>query len=93
MSGQMDMSDFPSIKATSSSWPTAVLYGVNLTEGKWYYECKLESVADDPQLGWADSAFSVSKGNGVGDDAHSWGVDGNVDLPMLLRLRFCQSFP
>ena len=45
--------------------------------GRWYFEVVVAGPAC-MQLGWADSAFAPSSSNGigVGDDQHSWGVDG-----------------
>ena len=48
-------------------------------KGKWYYEVNLTSVSEGvAQIGFADEEFEPSSGNdGVGDDEHSWGFDGN----------------
>ncbi len=49
------------------------------SKGKWYYEVNLVSISSGiAQIGFADEKFSPSSGSdGVGDDDHSWGVDGN----------------
>ena len=54
---------------------------VLLTRGKWYYEVLLNTNGVS-QIGWADGAFkgNASKGEGVGDDIHSWAYDGNRKL-------------
>ena len=59
-----------------SCFPSVVAPAVSLTGGKWYYEARVIKPGAFPQIGWADDAFTTSPGNGVGDDAHSWGVDG-----------------
>ena len=65
--------------AYKSSFPTVFLDGVLLTQGKWYYEvtCKCKNVA--VQLGWSDldSLQSNDGGLGIGDDKHSWAIDGD----------------
>lgn len=48
------------------------------SSGRWYYEVEVTK-ADYPQVGWADMDFEhfcETTENGVGDDNHSWGVDG-----------------
>lgn len=49
-----------------------------LSAGKWYYEITINTATKEPQFGWCDKRFSVSKGNGrgVGDNTFSWGIDG-----------------
>lgn len=65
--------DVDSWKFTTFGQPSLAKAG-----GRWYYEiciCK----CDYPQIGWADEAFELDDSacdNGVGDDGHSWGVDG-----------------
>jgi len=44
--------------------------------GQWYYEMRLVCAGPSPQIGWATAGFSPAGGNGVGDDALSWGADG-----------------
>ena len=42
-----------------------------------YYEITIgEAIGDAAQYGWIDAAFTAGVGGGVGDDEHSWGVDG-----------------
>jgi ankyrin repeat protein len=47
-----------------------------------YFEVQIVSKGETPQFGWCDSKFTAKSmggaggGDGVGDDAHSWGVDG-----------------
>ena len=77
MSGVMDVSAFPVVKAVGGSWPTFTLADVQLGAGKWYFECTIIGVGENPQLGWADAEFKVSSSEGVGDDEHSWGCDGH----------------
>ena len=48
--------------------------------GKVYYELTLLAVGTSPQIGWATPDFSPGGGEGVGDDAHSWGADGARSL-------------
>jgi serine/threonine protein kinase len=64
-------------------FPTATVPALSLTSGKWYYEARVIAPGDCPQLGWCDDAFSPNHlhistrgANGVGDDAHGWGIDG-----------------
>jgi serine/threonine protein kinase len=48
------------------------------SSGCWYYEVHIRKY-ESPQIGWADEDFIILQepcDNGVGDDAHSWGVDG-----------------
>jgi hypothetical protein len=63
-----------------SKFPSATAPAVSLTSGKWYYEACVLVPGSCPQVGWADDAFlpsaSTGGGCGVGDDAHSWAVDG-----------------
>jgi hypothetical protein len=51
-----------------------------ITAGKVYYEIVVRHVGGNPQFGWCSAAFdtTISEycGDGVGDDASSWGVDG-----------------
>ena len=64
-------------------FPTVMLKTVNdkplkLTSGKWYYEVTiLSEQVGYPQFGWADENFAATPNTGVGDDAHSWGIDGD----------------
>ena len=51
--------------------------GLGGAEGRWYYEAVL--LTDGlMQIGWADDRFACDpvRGQGVGDHAHSWAVDG-----------------
>jgi hypothetical protein len=53
--------------------------------GKVFFEVELLELSNDwcPQFGWAGAAFATSadrSGQGVGDDTHSWGVDGARSL-------------
>ena len=41
-----------------------------------YYEITVVAAGTCPQYGWADAAFAPGRSDGVGDDEHSWGVDG-----------------
>jgi len=45
-------------------------------QGKVYYEVTLLRTGPGPQIGWASPGFAPDDGNGVGDDALSWGADG-----------------
>lgn len=49
------------------------------SKGKWFYEVNLVSVSNGiAQIGFADDKFNPTSGReGVGDDDHSWGMDGN----------------
>ena len=72
----------PSLLVTSSaeapsSFPSIGARNILLRQGKWYYEVRLVT-SGLLQLGWADSSYvgSSARGEGVGDDAHSWAFDG-----------------
>jgi len=59
-------------------WSTMGSPALGIKNGRWYFEVKMLG-AVDPQVGWADRTFFESVHNkclGVGDDAHSWAVDG-----------------
>ena len=60
-----------------SKWCTHGAADALATSGKVWYEMKLLTSAGPwPQFGWASPAFSCEGGNGAGDDAASWAVDG-----------------
>ena len=60
-----------------SEWCTHGPRDALATSGKVCYEVKLlTSAGPGPQFGWASPAFSCGGGNGAGDDAASWAVDG-----------------
>jgi hypothetical protein len=52
--------------------------GCLVYRGRWYYEIQLGTPASYSQLGFAREGFFVEadSGEGVGDDAESWGYDG-----------------
>ena len=52
---------------------------LQLTSGKWYYEVTIgDGRLCNPQFGWCDERYKVTTPNdGVGDDAFSWGIDGD----------------
>jgi len=48
------------------------------SSGTLYFEVECVSVGNGiAQVGFADEKFSAGRGDGVGDDSHSWGFDGN----------------
>jgi hypothetical protein len=52
---------------------------VKLSAGKFYYELHIKHIQDVAQFGWATEGFdsrTESTGEGVGDNAFSWGFDG-----------------
>lgn len=52
---------------------------VQLAQGKFYYEIEIVAMESIAQIGWYTEGFAVSEhseGQGVGDDAFSWGFDG-----------------
>ena len=59
-------------------WFTSGLPQLAQSKGKFYYEIELLSDFDGPQCGWLSADFEAGKkdGNGVGDDVHGWGFDG-----------------
>jgi hypothetical protein len=51
---------------------------LKVSSGKWYYEVTIGNGSlAAPQFGWCDERFNPPDGHGVGDDLHSWGVDGD----------------
>lgn len=62
----------------AGGFPSMSPKDVVLRSGKWYYEVKMVKPGL-AQVGWADMMFSGNslKGEGVGDDLHSWGLDGH----------------
>jgi len=62
----------------TGGFPSIAPKDVALKSGKWYYEITLLK-AGLAQLGWCDALFTGNslKGEGVGDDLHSWGLDGH----------------
>ena len=58
-------------------FPSVSCYDLLLAGGKWYFEMRLNS-GGCMQVGWVDALFtgSADKGEGVGDDVHSWAFDG-----------------
>jgi len=62
----------------NSSFPSLKASGVELKKGKWYYEMQLIETGL-VQIGWADGEYrgDASRGQGVGDDSHSWAYDGS----------------
>ena len=51
----------------------------HLESGCWFFEAELTSDGGVVQVGWATTRFlgDNANGDGVGDDAHSWGYDGH----------------
>lgn len=47
-----------------------------VTSGRWYYEVSLLDSDKIAQIGFATEGFTPRGGDGVGDDALSWGYDG-----------------
>ena len=75
-----DMTVDGSLLVAHAGSPTAVVAGVLLTRGKWYYEVTVESEGMG-RVGWADCEFlracaRTTSNRMVGDDHHSWGYDG-----------------
>ena len=68
--------ELPDDNCFISSFGTVALPGAPTLQGKVYYEITLALVGPFPQIGWATSGFAPGNGNGVGDDAASWGADG-----------------
>ena len=51
-----------------------------LHKGKFYYEIEVITMGKCTKFGWATSNFARASGHcskGVGDDTHSWGIDGD----------------
>jgi len=50
----------------------------SISSGKLYFEVECVSVGRGiAQVGFVDEKFTAGPGDGVGDDKHSWGFDGN----------------
>jgi hypothetical protein len=63
------------VLSSPDRFPTCVL-PFKLAEGSCYFEVEIIEVGEMPQLGFADSRFEIGANEGVGDDDHSWAVDG-----------------
>ena len=74
-SGSFQM-DSSGVLSSRDGFPTLVYPKTRVTEGRSYFEIEVVEVGGMPQLGWADADFTVGRGSGVGDDEHSWGIDG-----------------
>lgn len=60
------------------SFDTFATTNRNASSGTLYFEVECVSVGRGiAQLGFADEDFKCGRGEGVGDDKHSWGFDGN----------------
>lgn len=60
-----------------------MLSGILLTSGKHYYEIEVAALGGGAsQIGWADLEYvgASRDGVGVGDDKHSWAMDGDREL-------------
>jgi len=81
MCGPAGGAEIHGVAAFVPLWSTLGAPALAVKSGKWYFEAKLAG-AIDPQIGWGDRAFfdllSTEKKRtcGVGDDNHSWAVDG-----------------
>lgn len=62
----------------TKEFPSAVLAGVALSSGRWYWEATITK-AGLSQIGWADVSFigASEAGLGVGDDKASYAYDGD----------------
>ena len=63
--------------ALSGGFPSIGCRGYGVSSGKWYFEVTLLT-AGCIQLGWVDGEYlgDADRGQGVGDDIHSWAFDG-----------------
>ena len=77
--GYMDATHSGSISTQFSGFPTvAATSNLKLRKGQWYYEVEITKNGL-AQIGFASSAYEggdSEKGDGVGDDEHSWAFDG-----------------
>jgi hypothetical protein len=64
------------LRATAVSTFPTVYADCLLSSGRWYYEVAVAD-ADIRQIGWSTAQFKATPTTGVGDDAHSYGFDGN----------------
>ena len=75
----MDVTHSGSISTQFSGFPTvAATANLKLRKGQWYYEVEITKCGL-AQIGFASSAYEggdSEKGDGVGDDEHSWAFDG-----------------
>lgn len=60
-----------------NGFPSVMAQGVGVSSGKWYYEATVLTPGL-MQIGWATDLFTgnADAGEGVGDDASSWAIDG-----------------
>mmetsp|Transcript_71961 Transcript_71961/g.192178 ORF Transcript_71961/g.192178 Transcript_71961/m.192178 type:complete len:350 (+) Transcript_71961:759-1808(+) len=78
--------DFTARSLGFGAFTTAAANTVVPPGGKAYYELELVQVDSIAQVGWATDALvrsDISTGEGVGDGAGSWGVDG------MRKVRWC----
>lgn len=64
---------------TFGPFSTVAAPDAKFSSGACYYEVECVKVRGIVQMGWMTEGFTTStsySGNGVGDDAHSWGADG-----------------
>eukprot|EP00943_MAST-04B_sp_MAST-4B-sp1_P001747 g1747.t1 len=75
--GQIGLGNTGEVQGLSNYGSAGVAW-VTLSKGQWYYEVELLSDGI-MQIGWCDTLFigDDNEGDGVGDDLHSWGYDGN----------------
>lgn len=78
-SGYMDVTHSGNISTQYSGFPTMIAnQNIALRSGKWYYEVEITKNGL-AQIGFASSVYDggdSEKGDGVGDDQHSWAYDG-----------------
>jgi len=64
----------------AKEWITVGFPGLPQNSGSYYFEVLVKANSEVPQIGLASTEFErtagAKNGQGVGDDAHSWGVDG-----------------
>jgi len=73
----------PDSCADINLWLTAGAPSLKVSSGRYYYEVKLGPGFLEPQVGWVTQHFEsqdTHSGQGVGDDDHSWGADGQRHL-------------
>jgi len=79
LSGSCRVKSDLTIKVDSSSqnFPSIGCRSFIAKSGKWYYEATILT-SGCIQIGWADGGYrgNADRGQGVGDDIHSWAFDG-----------------
>jgi hypothetical protein len=80
VSGSFVFDNKQGVISVKSTFPTVAPRGVQLMQGRYYYEVTVVKCADGvAQMGFCDALFSGDNAlsSGTGDCKHSWGFDGS----------------